>query len=208
MALFFIFTSVAFTHCGVPNFVMPEKETLSDSSPPSLPPLPPTDPRTDPNNPPVIDPSPPATPQSWKDEFFHDVPHGELDILLALHNKKKMEPYLDALKEQSTIFLSGLIDPPYTRTYGGKFSFRINLVSSSSSQLLPTDISAENAFQGSLNRLHQSINSLPIDFGETKNELLKQVIEISSGPFLRKGNSRFFLILISNMEDESSSDPQ
>lgn len=214
LLLLSLFLFFGLSSCGIPNFIDPSagkkiRETAptdpgTDPGGPGTDPggPPPIDPGTDPTNPPIVEPRPPSTPELWQDHFLHQVPHGELDLLFVIHAKKKMLPFIDSLKEQSSVLLNSLIDPPTTYEYGGKFSFKMNVITSNSASLLGEDITATNAFKAGSNALSERLSAMPIEWGDIRNLSTEKLIEAMKSGYLRSGSARFFPILISNTDDE------
>lgn len=162
--------------------------------------IPPVDPREDPLDPPILPPEPPVPPRIRQDRFLHLVPNGDLDILFIFHNRKKMIPVINKLKEVSSPFLNALIDFPHRSQYGGKLIFKISVISSNSSTLLHEGITPTNAFEMGTNLLDEVLKKIPIEGGENENLTLDKILDVTASGFLRGGVSRFFPIILSNAD--------
>ena len=116
-----------------------------------------------------------------------------------------MRPFIQILKEQSSLFLTSMMDPPAIHLYGGTFSFQMNVISSTNAAVLGDTITADNALSITPNLLFDHFRLMPIEWGDTKNLALDKLLETlkASHEFsLRGGNSRFFPIFVSNADYE------
>ncbi|MBI2026802.1 MAG: hypothetical protein HYS98_03215 [Deltaproteobacteria bacterium] len=192
-----LLVATLFLHCGAPEFIAPKQKEK---------PLPaPVSPHYEPDNPPLLEPPATSLPQLWLDGFIHEVPQGNLDIAFILHAKKKMSPFIQALKESSHLLLASLMDPPEYHHLRPKLSFKLRLITSHDSTPWGEDIFANNAFTVSgLNKLSETLGALNFTGGEASNFPLEKLVTLMKSGFLREGNTHFFPIFISNADDEGT----